>query len=696
MALDAYSPCPCGSGKKFKWCCQPIYVQLNKALRQDADGQHETALRTMDELLAEHPSNPEVWGRKAQLLYQNDRVEEAEQALDKAFAINASYPFGYLLRGLFRQQEGELAGALLLFRKAAELYDPEARGFLAQVYIHIAECELKLNRPLAARAAMRICLHAEPNEELQKNFDEIFGEHSRLPASARREYTFQSPPTGAPAARRAAWERALSGASTGRLTDAARAFEQLTQDNPEDGAAWYNLGLVRAWLGDHRTALEALDRSVARDPDEERAAATWTMAEVLRFGQGMEEQADYVEHYVLFRMQQPQVVIRFLQQWEEERRLIGVQVRQEEGVLTGLVLEPVSTLTSAPAPLAKLGAYLLVIGDVVRLWTTNVDSLQRVRQEILQRAGAGLGELEQKRGPANFADVLAEALAFPTAPGEESEIEHRIRDHVERYFEETWLHRPLQSLNRLPPIDAAGHTDLRKKVRGVVQFLQDCAGGAVQTYDFDRLRRKLGLIASPAESPAPAGAAPQDISALNAAELAALAIEGLSDEQLEHAYQTAHKLDARELAGRFAEALVARPPRPERPDQYAVYAYLVQQALSAGDMRTALDHVNAGEKADCENNEGRRRNDYELRRGQILTKQGETDAARDLFERLIERAPGELRYRGSAAEAMLTAKQGTVALRFAEQGLSKAREKNDRDSEQYFLELAAAARRQVG
>src|SRR5262249_13858897 len=161
--------------KKFKWCCQPIYVQLNKALQQDADGQHEAALRSMDEILAQHSGNPEVWGRKAQLLYQNDRVEEAEKALDKAFQINPNYAFGYLLRGLFRENEGEVPGALLLFRKAAELYDPEARAFVAQVHFHIAEDELKLNRPVAARAAMRICLHAQPNDELRQSFDEMFG-----------------------------------------------------------------------------------------------------------------------------------------------------------------------------------------------------------------------------------------------------------------------------------------------------------------------------------------------------------------------------------------------------------------------------------------------------------------------------------------------------------------------------------------
>ena len=45
---------------------------------------------------------------------------------------------------------------------------------------------------------------------------------------------------------------------------------------------------------------------------------------------------------------------------------------------------------------------------------------------------------------------------------------------------------------------------------------------------------------------------------------------------------------------------------------------------------------------------------------------------------------------------MLSLRQGARALRFAEEGLAMARQQNDRDSEQYFLELVGAAKRQVG
>src|SRR5207302_859073 len=85
MATDPYASCPCGSGKKFKWCCQPIYAGINQALEQAAHGQHETALRIIDSLARDHADNPEVWGQKARLLYAHDKTEEADEALQKAF-----------------------------------------------------------------------------------------------------------------------------------------------------------------------------------------------------------------------------------------------------------------------------------------------------------------------------------------------------------------------------------------------------------------------------------------------------------------------------------------------------------------------------------------------------------------------------------------------------------------------------------
>src|SRR5262249_48807546 len=274
MALDPYASCPCGSGKKLKWCCEPIYATIRRAFEQEANGQHDAALKLMDDLVKEHASNPEAWGKRAELLYHLGKPEEAERSLDEAFKLNPKYPWGLLLRAIILFQEGEIPGALILARKAADAYDPEAHDYLARVYSLIFECEMALNRPVAARAALKSVLRYDPaDEELPQRFEAIFGPQGALPACAREEYRLQAPAAASMAgSRRDAWDAAFSGA-TARLSDLAKAFEQLTKSDENDAPAWFNLGLTRAWLGDNKAALAALDRYLALENDDARATA---------------------------------------------------------------------------------------------------------------------------------------------------------------------------------------------------------------------------------------------------------------------------------------------------------------------------------------------------------------------------------------------------------------------------------------
>jgi tetratricopeptide (TPR) repeat protein len=245
MPLDPYISCPCGSGKKFKWCCAPYYAQFEKALDQERQNQHEAALATIKELTKSHPDKPAVWGYYAQFLYNAGMthrdesmrvkmVEQAEEALSQALKLNPNFGLAHFLRGQFRENEGEVIGALLLYRKAAEGYDPEAHDALTNVYVKIYSQETMLNRPVAARAALERAVHFQPAEvELRKQFEVEFGEDSSLPECARKKYSFR--PTAKPLSPNLA---------TGRFGDARKAFEDLTQLTPDDPAAWFNLGLV--------------------------------------------------------------------------------------------------------------------------------------------------------------------------------------------------------------------------------------------------------------------------------------------------------------------------------------------------------------------------------------------------------------------------------------------------------------------
>src|SRR4051794_40414114 len=210
MSLDPYVSCPCGSGKKFKWCCAPYYPEVEKASALEQQSQHEAALATMKELTKKHADKPAVWGYYAQFLYnagmqereeagRTKLVEQAEEAISQALKLNPNFGMAYFLRAQFRENEGELIGALLLYRKAAEGYDPEAHDALTNVYVKIYQHETMLNRPLAARAALERVAHYQPADpELRAQLEGEFGEESPLPEAARKKYAFR--PTAKPVA----------------------------------------------------------------------------------------------------------------------------------------------------------------------------------------------------------------------------------------------------------------------------------------------------------------------------------------------------------------------------------------------------------------------------------------------------------------------------------------------------------------
>jgi tetratricopeptide (TPR) repeat protein len=629
------------------------------------------------------------------LLLSSNKPEQAEEALEKAFAINPNYPFGLLLRASIRHSEGEFRGALLLARRATEAYDAQAHDALSQAYSIIFDCEMRCARPVAAHAALEQLLHLQPgNQELRASFENIFGEQSRLPEAARKRYELHKPAPN----RRDAWNR-LVGAAAARLSELARAFENVTKDDANDGPAWFNLALARAWLGENQTALEALDHAIELE-EEPAAVEAATLAEVLRCGYGMDELCDYHEFSSYMTIRNPEPINALLREWSQSNRLIPIPVDQE-GVFSAIVLElTTSGLVTAGRPASDagvLGGYLFVVNNILRVASPVKEPFTRLREEMRKKLALPLNEIQERSGPVPFHEVVTEALIFPIGQVEPQEAARRILDHASRFYEETWIHRPRRSLNNIAPVDAAGSPRLKRKLLGVIAFLQQCArGGMLAEYDFDRLRRKLGLTtAAPAEAVA-APAPTTDVSAMGAGELAALKPETLADEQLEQAYQAAYRLDANELAAHFAGVLVARPVQPSKPDRYPYFSFLIQKALKEGAGEEALDRVNEGERIDCEFNGGKRRNEYELRRAQVHAGRGEVDAAQDVFQRLIERTPTNLRVRGQAAETMLSLKQPVKALKFAEEGLTAARQANDRDSEQYLMELVSAAQKMTG
>jgi tetratricopeptide (TPR) repeat protein len=565
---------------------------------------------------------------------------------------------------------------LALYRRAVALCAPEDTGLVGSIYANIGQLEMLLQHPIASLAAWEIAQRCLPQEDSIRERQAAI--QKGLPDFIRRERRFvpsQSPDAGS------AWEQALAGARSGRLSDAEEAFARLTGERPDDAAAWHNLGLVRAWLGENESAIDALEQYVELESDEDRAAEAWSLAELLRLGEGMTARCDHFEYTAVYPVQNPEVFARAIQ---NDRRIADPY--QDHGVIGAMVLDremPAIRPDLASFELPILVGHILILGDQeVRLIHGSEELFvkgQRILEEI---TGPSLGvpQVHSRACPLN--SLVAYWLPIRLPQGLPDEQASRFfKAACESVFEEEWPRRPLKSLNNICPLDAAGHVNLRKKLRGLVTFLDEIVP---YPYDFDRLRHKLGL---PTKGPLAAASA-DDIAAMNAEELSRLELALLSDEQLMQAFSSARRLDAGDLAEHFALKLVDHAGGPA--DRFGVYAFLADAAAGDGDFAEAHGWLDAGLKHDCEQNEGRLRNALELRRARLYVQAKDSAKAADAFAELVERTPGDLDLLSTACESMLRVGQRERAAGFAEQGLARARQ-TDRGRVREFEELLASA-----
>jgi tetratricopeptide (TPR) repeat protein len=727
MALDPYVSCPCGSGKKFKWCCASYYPEVEKAFALEQQNQHEAALATIKELTKKNADKPAVWGYYAQFLYNSGQREQAEEAVSEALKLNPSFGMAHFLRAQFRENEGELIGALLLYRKAAEGYDPEAHDALTNVYVKIYQHETMLNRPVAARVALERVAHYQPGDaDVRGQLENEFGEESPLPEAARKRYSFR--PTAKPIPAEAA---------TGKFGDARKAFEQLTTVTPDDPAAWFDLGVVLAWIGEQPKAVEALQKSIDLETDDKRAEEAGALIEVLRCAQGMETDTDYLAHGFVMPIRDPNAVQGLLQAWSKSGKLRGVRANQEAGVIMGLVVEELpSLLAVGSATLARVAAKMVIANGVIHVAHPNRESAAKVADDIRTNLQLAVETPQETTRAISFGDVALEALAQPVQTTDINAAESKLRDHARSFFENLWIHRPMKALAGNSPLDAVGSSVLRKRVFGVVKFMEDCMKAVqphkqigeqlvpIEMYGFDALRHKLGLeyiaadppkvnvppepIAAPAPATAPVAApaapaaaspkpeakpAKREIAAMNAGELAALDVAALSVDELDQAMRAALKLDAKELAVAFAQAGVLKPFDPARPDRYSLYAAAITGASAIGQLPRAVELAEQGEKYDTEHNGSARSLDFGLKKAQLFVKMKDVDRAVGAFDAIIAKHPDEGKFYTTATEEMLRLKSSAKALYFAERGLAKAKEQNNRDLEGHCQELIGAAKK---
>lgn len=682
MALDAYSPCLCGSGKKFKWCCAPIFEQVEKAFAQEHNKQHAVALSQMQQLTTQHGKNSAVWCYLADLLMMQNQFEEAAKALEQALKLDSNNAKAHYLQGALFHEKQQISEALHHYRLAADACDPAASEMMADIHLGIAQCETIRHHPFAAKAALDVAHRCMPsNEAIQDYLNRYYGVKSEYPAIVRKNHPFKKMikkdalPLDV--------QQATQGGKLGKLH---QLMEGLVQRLSYDPAFFYNLGLTRAWVGENQGAIDALDEYVRQASDEQEAIEAWSLAEAVRLDGGQDVASDYPLHFVLYQLKDAR---RFVSKVQHDQRVVDAN-QNEMIVQFNRIDRPMpavsENLATFDLPIVTLRFVFHITSGVLMAYSLDAKSLELGRQDFEAEYGSLIEVQKTFEQPGTYLHVTQGIFDVRLPEGLTPEQSDRLlKEKMRSYFEDKWCQRPLHSLKGNTPLDAVGHPVLRRKVAGSILLIEQLLNtlSAKLPYTMDELRHKLGL------DQALSGDVPvvTSIGNMNAAELSGLSIESISDEELKQAFTAAKRLDANELATRFAQELVNRGTSNPDIDCFIYDQHIIFQLLGEDRVERAYASTLKMIDRDAKQNGGKRSADYRKLRVKVLLAGKRLPEARHELDKLLSEKGDDLDLHVFATEELLRFGHKELASKYAGGGKAVAARKQDRDRLGFFEDI---------
>lgn len=122
MTLDQYSFCPCGNGKKIKFCkCNEHFQEMQTIHRMIVGEQNVAALDRINANLKTLPSEPWLLAMKCELLLQLSELESLEETSAKFIRLQPDNPLAKLYRSLVAVVRGNTEeGATLMLQAIAD------------------------------------------------------------------------------------------------------------------------------------------------------------------------------------------------------------------------------------------------------------------------------------------------------------------------------------------------------------------------------------------------------------------------------------------------------------------------------------------------------------------------------------------------------------------------------------------------
>jgi tetratricopeptide (TPR) repeat protein len=601
MEIDVYGPCPCGSGKKLKFCCAAIVEEMAKVARLQSGDQQRQALSILEKLDKSHPDNPWVVTTQAELLIGLHESRQAKERLERLVKVHSDYPPAFAALAMASLFSDGYEAARPAIHRALQKCLTRAPKHVAMLVVAIAAMMQEGRHDMSAREYLSLAMRLfseEAREEVFVMLLRLDGD-PEIPYPLRNVHHLSPYPSGGAQAAEASKASAL--VTFGCWGPAARAFARIAEQEPQNAAVWQNVGLCRAWDADETGAAEAFHRAAGLSDDFEFAVECETLAQLFDLKTTSDSVPLREVHFPI------RSASRLLGRLDGDDRLSRAPRAEaeddDEGEVAGEFVIRNKPLPSeaelgqlAPDQYPFIAASLTVFDGVAEEGREAAAYLRGYSGEAFDSAlalveslsgdeiaGSVVSEIDEsaERVPREYLSFF-QAWQLPanaSATVRRSLTESRWRHLID----DLWLSAPQAALGGKSPLAAKGEPADRVKLTAAVYVLDSLVQRLGGRLDFDSLLRRLEL-----DPPRPIDPSGVTLSALSPMQLHRLPIAQLTDAQLVYTQRRATLIGHRRFVNAVLKEVVSRPQCLGQLDPNRLYRNLVDIARVDGRFEEAI------------------------------------------------------------------------------------------------------------
>lgn len=577
MANDPYAMCPCGSGKKLKFCCSEILPDLQRAFRL-RENQPEAAIRIFQDLLKKHPDKDVLARELTKTLYDSGETDQARRVAVEFLKNHPDDPLVLLsLSEICLKEDGFEASRRLLHR-TFQLCAKKQPGGVAYLAAMIASMMARVGSLMSAREHLALAVHMSSGERQRNLVLQLVSleSESSLPFLFRSSYQLLPVACSEDAAQQEMRARKLS--ILGCWEPAAIIYNRLADSYPTEGAIWYNLGLCQAWDGRIAEAASSLHHAATLLQDFDQAVEAEALAQQIDMQLSEERYSTVFVRLnvkslseLLTRLDNDPLIRRNDTHDHQHCQHIEGTSHVAEMILLSSAVEgtDLKDASQLPESIADIDVFDLISSesasaeDGVTEPFLQVTAIESALDQAIVHLRSVAGDListsadQEQREIVEFERPQARPFdrRYYCPPGVSQKHFRHLVSQQEPTAIEAWLQLPLAPLGRKSALEAASDPSLKVKLAASLIVMLAIASRYDQAPDLNSLRQRLGVpIPQPKEIPEKSS-----IAAVPAVEYERLVINRLSDGQLQEFINRSSVLGLRNQVREGLEEVLRRP-----------------------------------------------------------------------------------------------------------------------------------------